>query len=112
MDGGASNCANGEGKLLPSIATLDDLRCSRKPGETGYKVPRGGLFELVAAPHYLFELVGWAGVAVASQHALCAGFFAAMALYLADRAVAQSEWNRRKLEDYPKVRKHLVPFVF
>lgn len=28
VDGGASNCANGEGKLLPSIATLDDLRCS------------------------------------------------------------------------------------
>ena len=34
----------------------------------GYTVPRGGLFEYVAAPHYLFELISWLGVVVASQH--------------------------------------------
>ena len=36
------------------------LASLRKGGDTGYKVPMGGLFELVAAPHYLFELVAWA----------------------------------------------------
>jgi len=41
-----------------------------------------------------------------------AGFFAVTFLYLGDRAVAQSEWNRLKLADYPRARKHLVPFVF
>ena len=88
------------------------LATLRKPGEKSYKVPRGGCFEYVAAPHYFFELVGWAGVAAASQHALSAGFFIAMVVYLADRAVGQSEWNRRKLDTYPRARKHLVPFVF
>ena len=58
------------------------------------------------------KLVGWAGVSVVNQHALSAGFLVAMTVYLADRAVAQSEWNRRKLDNYPTGRKHLVPFVF
>ena len=88
------------------------LATLRKPGEKEYKVPRGGCFEYVAAPHYFFELLGWAGVAATSQHSLCAGFFVAMAVYLADRAEAQSEWNRRKLDNYPSARKHLVPFVY
>ena len=88
------------------------LATLRKPGEKGYKVPRGGGFEYVAAPHYFFELVGWLGVAAVSQHIICIGFFMAMATYLMDRAMAQSEWNNRKLDNYPKARKHLVPFVF
>eukprot|EP01052_Picozoa_sp_SAG31_P039950 SAG31_NODE_5664_length_2395_cov_1.436847_1_plen_262_part_00 len=46
------------------------LASLRKPGETGYKVPSGGLFELVAAPHYLFELIGWYGLALVAQHAM------------------------------------------
>merc|ERR1712159_294153 len=54
------------------------LATLRKPGEKGYKVPRGGCFEYVAAPHYFFELLGWAGVALVSQHALSVGIFVAM----------------------------------
>lgn len=88
------------------------LATLRKPGEKEYKVPRGGCFEYVAAPHYFFELLGWAGVSAVSQHAISAGFFAGMIVYLADRAVAQSEWNRLKLDNYPRARKHMVPFVF
>jgi hypothetical protein len=33
------------------------LATLRSPGETKYKVPRGGCFEFVAAPHYFFELL-------------------------------------------------------
>eukprot|EP00526_Cylindrotheca_closterium_P019128 CAMPEP_0113646292 /NCGR_PEP_ID=MMETSP0017_2-20120614/24445_1 /TAXON_ID=2856 /ORGANISM="Cylindrotheca closterium" /LENGTH=225 /DNA_ID=CAMNT_0000558163 /DNA_START=53 /DNA_END=727 /DNA_ORIENTATION=+ /assembly_acc=CAM_ASM_000147 len=32
-----------------------------------YHPPKGGFFEFVAAPHYLFELIGWLGIAFASQ---------------------------------------------
>ena len=89
------------------------LASLRKPGETGYKVPRGGGFEFVAAPHYMFELVSWLGVSLVTQHWIVNGFFIGMALYLADRARGQSEWNRTKLKDeYPASRGNMIPFVW
>jgi 3-oxo-5-alpha-steroid 4-dehydrogenase 1 len=38
----------------------------RKPGETGHKLPRGGLFRLVSSPNYFGELVEWSGFALAT----------------------------------------------
>lgn len=88
------------------------LATLRKPGEKGYKIPRGGCFEFVAAPHYFFELIGWYGITLASQHSLVGLFAIAMSIYLFDRAIGQSEWNRRKIRGYPKSRKNIIPFLF
>ena len=33
-------------------------------GDTKYVPPSGGLFDLVAAPHYLFELIAWWGIGI------------------------------------------------
>lgn len=88
------------------------LATLRKPGEKGYKIPRGGLFEYVAAPHYFFELLGWYGVSLTSQHMMVCLFSVAMTVYLFDRAVAQTHWNRKKIPGYPSSRGHIVPFVF
>ena len=74
------------------------LATLRKPGETGYKLPRGGAFELVAAPHYLFELIGWGAVAYAIDHIVIVGVFLAQCAYLAERAKAQTEYNRKKID--------------
>ncbi len=41
------------------------LRNLRKPGETGYKIPRGGMFEYVSGANFLGEIIEWAGFAVA-----------------------------------------------
>lgn len=85
----------------------------RAPGEKTYKVPQGGMFSLVSTPHYFFELIGWAGVTLIAQHASVCIFFAAMVVYLSDRAVAQTQWNLEKFrENYPKGRKHIIPFFF
>lgn len=84
----------------------------RKPGEKGYKIPMGGFFPLVAAPHYFFELIGWVGVTLVSEHLLIAGATFGMTVYLFDRAVGQTLWNRRKLENYPETRRHIVPYIF
>ena len=37
----------------------------RKPGETGYKVPRGGAFELVSGANFFGECLEWTGFAIA-----------------------------------------------
>ncbi|XP_020030975.2 3-oxo-5-alpha-steroid 4-dehydrogenase 1 isoform X1 [Castor canadensis] len=51
------------------------LRNLRKPGETGYKIPRGGLFEYVTGGNYFGEIVEWCGFALASW-SLQGGVFA------------------------------------
>ena len=38
------------------------LRRLRKPGETGYRVPTGGLYRWVSSPNYLGEIVQWGGL--------------------------------------------------
>ena len=58
---------------LDSDAVLRNLR---KPGETGYKIPRGGAFELVSGANYFGEIVEWTGYAVASGFTLPAVAFA------------------------------------
>jgi protein-S-isoprenylcysteine O-methyltransferase Ste14 len=88
------------------------LATLRKPGEKGYKVPRGGLFEYVAAPHYMFELLGWFGIVLVTQHLVTLLMFTAMCIYLADRSVGQDEWNRKKIPQYPKHRKRMIPYIF
>jgi len=92
------------------------LATLRKPGETGYKVPHGGFFDLlggVATPHYFFELIEWLGVALVSQHVNSFMLLVGMFLYLADRATAQTEWSKTALKDeYPKTRKHMIPMLF
>lgn len=79
-----------------------------------YVAPQGGLFRYVAAPHYLFELLGWLGIAIVSQHGNAYLVLASMGSYLTGRAVAQNAWNRAKFTDqhWPSTRKNIVPFVF
>lgn len=87
------------------------LRNLRKPGETGYKIPRGGLFEYVSAANYFGELVEWCGFALASW-SLQGVVFALFTLStLLTRAKQHHQWYHEKFEDYPKSRKILIPFV-
>lgn len=95
------------------LARLRGLSNGRNDAKK-YVAPRGGLFSFVAAPHYLFELIAWLGIAVASSHMNAYLLFGGMASYLGGRSVAQNEFNRLKfeVEDWPADRKNLIPFVF
>merc|ERR1712086_955457 len=85
-----------------------------KSGTKEYQAPRGGFFEFVAAPHYLFELIAWFGIAVASQQITSYLAFLGMVSYLTARSHNQNEWNKKKFDenDWPSSRKNLIPFVF
>jgi steroid 5-alpha reductase family enzyme len=87
------------------------LRALRAPGETAYRVPRGGLFELVSSPNYLGEIVEWIGWAVATWSLVGASFAAWTVANLAPRALAHHRWYRQHFADYPARRKALVPFL-
>jgi steroid 5-alpha reductase family enzyme len=57
-----------------------------------YYLPRGGLFELVACPHYLGEWIEWLGFALATRSTAAAAFALWTLCNLLPRAVAQRDW--------------------
>jgi protein-S-isoprenylcysteine O-methyltransferase Ste14 len=88
------------------------LMALRGPGETGYKIPRGGLHELVSSPNYLGEIVEWLGWAIATWSLAGLAFAVYTVANLGPRAVHHHAWYRRTFSDYPSRRKALVPFIF
>ncbi|XP_066122939.1 3-oxo-5-alpha-steroid 4-dehydrogenase 2 [Saccopteryx bilineata] len=88
------------------------LRRLRKPGEVIYKIPEGGLFTYVSGANFLGEIIEWIGYALAtwSLPALAFAFFSFCFLGL--RAFHHHRFYLKIFEDYPKIRKVLIPFIF
>ncbi|KAE8597616.1 hypothetical protein XENTR_v10016533 [Xenopus tropicalis] len=88
------------------------LRNLRKPGEMGYKIPKGGLFDYVSGANFFGEIVEWSGFALAGWSLPAAAFAIFTAFVLTSRAQQHHKWYLEKFEDYPKNRKILVPFLY
>lgn len=85
----------------------------RKPGETGYKIPTGGMFSLVSAGNYASEILEWSGFALASGSLPAAAFALFTFCNLAPRGHHHHRWYREKFrEEYPPGRRAIVPFVW
>jgi 3-oxo-5-alpha-steroid 4-dehydrogenase 1 len=87
------------------------LRRLRKPGETGYKIPHGGLYRWVSCPNYLGEIIEWIGWAIATWSVAGLAFAVYTAANVGPRALSHHRWYRERFEDYPEERKALIPFV-
>ncbi len=87
------------------------LRALRAPGERGYKIPRGGLYERISCPNYLGELLEWCGWALATWSLAGLSFAVYTAANLVPRALANHRWYRTTFPDYPPARRALIPFV-
>ena len=83
----------------------------RKPGRTGYSIPRGGAFRYVSCPNYLGELLEWCGWAVATWSLGGLAFFTCTAANLVPRALSHHRWYRERFADYPAGRKAVIPGV-
>ena len=81
-------------------------------GKKVYKIPRGGLFEFVACPHYFFEIVAFFGFAMISQTLYALAVAVGSLAYLAGRSSATRKWYASKFEDFPASIKALVPYVW
>ncbi len=88
------------------------LRRLRKPGESEYRVPRGGLFEYVSCPNYFGEILEWIGWAILTWSLAGVAFAFYTLANLAPRAAANHRWCRETLPDYPTRRRALVPFIW
>jgi protein-S-isoprenylcysteine O-methyltransferase Ste14 len=87
------------------------LRRLRGPGESGYKIPRGGLFDYVSSPNYFGEMVEWIGFALAAWTPAAAAFAFFTFANLFPRALANHRWYRERFSDYPAARRAVLPFV-
>ena len=96
-----------------AIAKRSDaiLRNLRKPGESGYKIPVGGMYRYVSCPNYLGEMLQWSGFALAGWSLPGVAFVAFTAANLVPKAIASHKWYRENFADYPKERKAVIPFL-
>ncbi|KAE8773636.1 Trans-2,3-enoyl-CoA reductase [Hordeum vulgare] len=85
----------------------------RKGGDDdkGYKIPKGGLFEFVTCPHYLFEIIGFFGFAMISQTVYALAMASGTAAYLIGRSFATRRWYESKFEEFPTTIKALIPYI-
>jgi very-long-chain enoyl-CoA reductase len=84
----------------------------RSKNDKEYKVPKGGLFDLVICPHYLFEILGILGISLTAQTLYAFSFFIGSTLYLMGRSYATRRWYLSQFKDFPRDVKALIPFVF
>ena len=88
------------------------LRLRKRPGDRKHYVPRGGLFELVAAPHYFGECVEWVGFAAATRTSAGWAFAFWTFANLYPRAVAYRRWYVEKFgAKFPRERRAMIPFA-
>ena len=97
--------------MIINIKSDDILFSLRDDGSTGYKIPRGGLFEKVSSPNYLGEIIEWFGFAIATWSLAGLTFAIWTFCNLAPRAFAHHRWYKQEFSDYPENRKALIPFV-
>ena len=83
----------------------------RRPGDTSYSIPHGGLYRWVSCPNYLGEMLEWIGWAIATWSLAGAAFAVFTIANLLPRALANHRWYRQEFADYPGSRHAVVPFV-
>lgn len=83
----------------------------RKPGDSGYKIPRGWLYEYISCPNYLGEILEWTGWAIATWSLPGLAFALYTAANVGPRAMSNHRWYQEKFSDYPRQRKAIIPFV-
>lgn len=83
----------------------------RRPGETGYKITKGWLFNFISCPNMLGELIEWAGFALLCWNMPALAFFIWTAANLIPRALAHHKWYNSNFANYPKERKAILPKI-
>lgn len=84
----------------------------RKPGETGYKIPQGGLFRYISCPNHFGEIIEWMGFALMGWNVATLSFAVWTCANLLPRARDHHRWYLRQFPDYPKHRHAVFPFVW
>jgi 3-oxo-5-alpha-steroid 4-dehydrogenase 1 len=83
----------------------------RKEG-TGYKIPKGWLFEYISCPNHFGEIIEWIGFALIARSLPALSFAVWTFCNLAPRAFNHHTWYLEYFPDYPKKRKVVLPWLW
>ncbi|MGB0651467.1 MAG: DUF1295 domain-containing protein [Rhodothermales bacterium] len=97
--------------LLINIQSDAILRSLRRPGETGYKIPEGGMYRWVTSPNYFGEMLEWIGFAMLAATPAAVAFAVWTAANLIPRALSHHAWYKDQFAEYPRHRKAVIPFM-
>ncbi|MFH4980778.1 hypothetical protein AB6A40_007487 [Gnathostoma spinigerum] len=97
--------------ITTNIHSDSILRNLRRPGEEGYKIPRGGMFDYVSSANYFGECLEWIGYALMARTLPSFTFALFTLCNIGPRGLSYHRWYVEKFEDYPKKRKAIIPFV-
>ncbi len=81
----------------------------RQPGESGYRIPYGGLYRWISCPNYLGEVTIWVGWALATWSLPGLAFAVWTIANLVPRARANHAWYKENFPDYPPGRRAFLP---
>ena len=98
--------------MYSNIQSDNILAKLRQPGDSAYRIPRGGLFEQVSGANYTGEILEWLGFAVTAGTLPAAAFAFYTFSNIAPRAYKHHLWYLEKFEDYPKNRKAVIPGIW
>jgi len=98
--------------FLINLQSDSILRKIRNPGENIYRIPEGGVFNLVSCANYFGEVFEWFGWACLTWSLPGLAFAVWTACNLMPRAKSHHNWYHSNFPDYPKNRKAIIPFLF
>ncbi|PSC71218.1 Polyprenol reductase 2 [Micractinium conductrix] len=90
-------------------------RLARRGRKGGYKIPRGGAFELVSCPHYLGEVVIYAGLALVAGGGRRVTAWLMLLWVLTNLSLAAGmthQWYQQHFKTYPRRRAALLPWIY
>ncbi len=88
---------------------LINLRLNKE--DSGYQIPRGGLFNFISCPNFFGEIIEWLGFAIMTWSLAGLSFFIWTFINLVPRALSHHNWYIKNFENYPKERKAIFPFI-
>jgi 3-oxo-5-alpha-steroid 4-dehydrogenase 1 len=99
------------GGMAINLRADNVLLALRGPGDSGYKIPHGGLYRWISCPNYLGEIIQWSGWAIATWSLAGLSFALWTVANLVPRAVAHHRWYREEFSEYPAGRRAILPGV-
>ncbi len=97
--------------MIINIRSDYKLISLRKRARSGYKIPRGWLFEFISCPNYFGEIMEWFGFAIIAWNLPALSFFVWTATNLIPRAIDHHKWYKSHFSNYPQERRAVLPFI-